>query len=63
MWKQANQLQVGDTITAPDNTQHRVTNIEHHGLAGAWMTIYTRTGLAITKTQDEAKLDTYDILT
>jgi hypothetical protein len=36
--------------------------VEHHGLAGAWLIICTSTGLMLTKTQDEAKLDTYDIL-
>jgi hypothetical protein len=62
MWKQANQLQINDIIAAPDSSQHRVTAIEHHGLAGAWLTIHTNTGLALTKTQDEAKLDTYNVV-
>ncbi|AOS94741.1 MULTISPECIES: hypothetical protein [Mycobacterium avium complex (MAC)] len=61
--RQANQLAVGDVIIAPDQSRHTVTKIDIHGLAGAWLTVHTDTGLHIDKTQDDAKLDTYDVLT
>ena len=60
--RQANQLTVGDVIVAPDNTRHTVIHIDVHGLAAAWLTIHTDTGLAIDKSQVDAKLDTYDVL-
>ena len=60
--RQANQLQAGDVIVAPDGSHHTVTEIEHHGLAAAWLTIVTDTGLRLDKSQDYAKLDTYDCL-
>ena len=61
--RQANQLRPGDVILAPDSSRHTVTAIEWHGLAGAWLTIVTDSGLRLNKTQDESKLDTYDVLT
>ena len=61
--RQANQISVGDVIIAPDQSRHTVTRIDIHGLAGAWLTLHTDTGLRIDKTQDDAKLDTYDVLT
>jgi hypothetical protein len=60
--KQANQLSVGDVIVGPKNSRHVVTEIVHHGLAAAWLSIHTDTGLKLDKSQDEAKLDTYDVL-
>lgn len=60
--KQANQLVVGDVIIAPDDSQHVVTEVAVHGLAGAWLTIHTDTGLKLDKSQDEARLDGYDVL-
>lgn len=60
--KQANQLVAGDVIIAPDNSQHVVTEVVVHGLGAAWLTIHTDTGLKLDKTQDAAKLDTYDVL-
>ena len=60
--KQANQLRVGDIIVAPDTSRHTVTRIDHHGLAGAWLTIHTDTGLALNKTPDAARLDSYDVV-
>ncbi|WP_346417907.1 hypothetical protein [Mycolicibacterium conceptionense] len=60
--KQANQLNVGDVIIDPSNSRHVVTDIVHHGLAGAWLSIHTDTGLKLDKSQDESKLDTYDVL-
>ncbi|GAB4972197.1 MULTISPECIES: hypothetical protein [Mycobacterium] len=60
--RQANQLSVGDVIVAPDRTLHTVTHIDIHGLGAAWLTIHTDTGLSLDKTQEDAKLDTYDVL-
>nr|WP_155921781.1 hypothetical protein [Mycolicibacterium sp. CBMA 213] len=60
--RQANQLAAGDVIIAPDQSRHVVTDITVHGLAGAWLTITTDTGLRIDKSQDGAKLDTYTVL-
>jgi hypothetical protein len=60
--KQTNQLKAGDIIVSPGGEWHRVVPIDHHGLAGAWLTIHTSTGLAQHKSQVEARLHTYDVL-
>jgi hypothetical protein len=60
--KQANQLDRNDVIIAADSSRHVVADVTVHGLAAAWLTIKTDTGLSIDKTQDAAKLDTYDVL-
>ena len=60
--RQANQLTAGDIIVAPDGSRHTVTRIDHHGLAAAWLTIHTDTGLVLDKSQDAARLDTYDVV-
>jgi hypothetical protein len=60
--KQVNQLKVGDIIVSPGGEWHRVVPIDHHGLAGAWLTIHTSTGLALHKSQIEARLHTYEVL-
>jgi quercetin dioxygenase-like cupin family protein len=39
--KQANQLKVGDIIVAPGGEWHRVVGVDHHDLAGAWLTCRT----------------------
>lgn len=59
--KQANQLVVNDVIVAPDGGRHIVNNIVVHGLASAWLTFTTDSGLKIDKSQDDAKLDTYEV--
>ncbi|WP_236737423.1 hypothetical protein [Mycolicibacterium llatzerense] len=48
-------------IIAPDQSRHTVTDVTVHGLAGAWLTITTDTGLQIDKSQAAAKLDTYTV--
>ena len=59
--KRANQLHLGDTIVAPDGSRHTVTAIDWHGLAGAWLSIHTDTGLRLDKDQNTASLHTYDV--
>jgi hypothetical protein len=60
--RQANQLSAGDVIVDPDGNRHEVTAVTVHGLSGAWLTFTTDTGLSIDKTQDAARLDTYDVI-
>jgi hypothetical protein len=60
--RQANQLSAGDVIVDPDGNRHEVTAITVHGLSAAWLTFTTDTGLTIDKTQDAARLDTYDVI-
>ncbi|MCV7256788.1 hypothetical protein H7J86_31890 [Mycobacterium hackensackense] len=61
--RQAIQLSAGDVIVDPDGNRHEVTAITIHGLSAAWLTFTTDTGLTIDKTQDSARLDTYDVIT
>ena len=60
--RQANQLAVGDLIVDPAGGRHTVTEVVVHGLAGAWLSFATDSGLRIDKSQAGAKLDTYDVL-
>ncbi|UCN12769.1 MULTISPECIES: hypothetical protein [Mycobacterium avium complex (MAC)] len=60
--RQANQLAVGDVIVDAAGDRHTVTEVVVHGLAGAWLSFATDSGLRIDKSQDEAKLDTYNVL-
>ncbi|ULD39024.1 hypothetical protein [Rhodococcus qingshengii] len=55
------QLSVGDVIVADDGKRHAVTDIQKHGLEGAWLTIVTDTGIKLDKSRVAAKLDTYDV--
>ena len=60
--RQANQLSTGDVIVDPAGSRHEVVSITIHGLSAAWLTFTTDTGLTIDKTQDAARLDTYEVI-